>query len=134
MLNPSSSAASSPIPLAQPEVTEPSEESPRTHKKDKQEVIGQVFETAALEALLQSPTPLTYVSRDYQLLLKAYRGLPLSAFGEFLNLYQLAGYDLNPVDAQGVRFADMLTQNVKHLGYAQLLLDRIAAGQTAESR
>jgi hypothetical protein len=106
---------------------EPSEESPRTHKKDKQEVIGEVFEIKALQVLLDSPTPLTSVSRDYQLLLKAYRHLPVVAFKAFLPLYQQAGYDLNPEDAAGQPFLSMIQGNRRHLEYAQLLAERIAA-------
>ncbi len=100
---------------------EPSEESPRTHKKDKQEVVGETFDVAALQALLATPTPLSNVSRDYQLLLKAYRHLPVVAFAAFLPLYRQAGYNLNPSDAHGQPFLQMLRGNKRHLEYAQLL-------------
>ena len=123
MITPNSPAEPSANLLNKP--VDPSEESPRTHKKDKQEVVGEAFEIAALQALLAAPTPLTNVSRDYQLLLKAYRHLPVVAFAAFLPLYRQAGYHLNPVDAHGQSFLQMLQGNQRHLEYAQLLADAI---------
>ncbi|WP_339616445.1 PA4642 family protein [uncultured Gilvimarinus sp.] len=65
-----------------------------TLKKDKQKVLGEVFDNERIEGFLQYPAP-EGISRDFHLLEKAYRGMREENFETFLTFFKQAGYDLN---------------------------------------
>ncbi|WP_041522491.1 PA4642 family protein [Gilvimarinus agarilyticus] len=74
-----------------------------TLKKDKQKVLGEVFDNERIKSFLQYPAP-EGVSRDFHLLEKAYRGMREENFATFLTFFQEAGYDLNATGTDGKTF------------------------------
>jgi hypothetical protein len=63
-------------------------------KKDKQKVLGEVFDDERVKSFLDFQAP-NGVSNDFHLLEKAYRGMNIDNFITFLNFFKDAGYDLN---------------------------------------
>ncbi len=63
-------------------------------KKDKQKVLGEVFDDERVKSFLDYQAP-KGVSTDFHLLEKAYRGMNIDNFVTFLNFFKEAGYDLN---------------------------------------
>lgn len=68
--------------------------------------------------------------KDYNVLLKAYRGMTAPLFGRFVKIYVEAGRDVNVSLADGTTFLDLLAQHRKAGEYAQHLID---AGATRSS-
>lgn len=101
-----------------------------TQKKDKKKIIGEVFSEERLKTFLTvsevaSASPSASLSREYRILLKAYRGLPLTAFQAFVPLYHAVGHPLNPKDQHGVPIQEMMLANVSHAGYAEALANYV---------
>lgn len=69
-------------------------------KKDKQKVLGEVFDDERVKSFLDYQAP-KGVSTDYHLLEKAYRGMNIDNFVTFLNFFKQAGYDLNASNPDG---------------------------------
>ena len=69
-------------------------------KKDKQKVLGEVFDDERVKSFLDFQAP-KGVSTDYHLLEKAYRGMNIDNFVTFLNFFKEAGYDLNASNPDG---------------------------------
>jgi len=69
-------------------------------KKDKQKVLGEVFDDARVKSFLEYQAP-TGVSTDFHLLEKAYRGMNIDNFVTFLTFFKQAGYDLNASNPDG---------------------------------
>ena len=69
-------------------------------KKDKQQVIGEVFDEDRLRQFLEVQPP-AGVDADYHVLEKAYRGMGAENFATFVALFTAAGRNLqarNPAD------------------------------------
>ena len=69
-------------------------------KKDKQKVLGEVFDDERVKSFLNFQPP-AGVSADYHLLEKAYRGMNIENFVTFLAFFKQAGYDLNATNPDG---------------------------------
>jgi hypothetical protein len=69
-------------------------------KKDKQKVLGEVFDDARVKSFLDYQAP-EGISTDFHLLEKAYRGMNIDNFVTFLNFFKQAGYDLNATNPDG---------------------------------
>ena len=69
-------------------------------KKDKQKVLGEVFDDERVKSFLDYQAP-DGVSSDFHLLEKAYRGMNIDNFVTFLNFFKEAGYDLNATNPDG---------------------------------
>jgi hypothetical protein len=69
-------------------------------KKDKQKVLGEVFDDERVKSFLDFQAP-NGVSTDFHLLEKAYRGMNIDNFVTFLNFFKQAGYDLNATNPDG---------------------------------
>jgi ankyrin repeat protein len=69
-------------------------------KKDKQKVLGEVFDDDRVKSFLDFQAP-NGISTDYHLLEKAYRGMNIDNFVTFLNFFKQAGYDLNASNPDG---------------------------------
>jgi hypothetical protein len=71
-----------------------------TLKKDKQKVLGEVFDDERIKTFLQFPAP-EGINRDYHLLEKAYRGMREENFVTFLGFFKAEGHDLNATGPTG---------------------------------
>ena len=69
-------------------------------KKDKEKVLGEVFDDERVKSFLEYEAP-TGVSTDFHLLEKAYRGMNIANFVTFLNFFTEAGRDLNVTNPEG---------------------------------
>ncbi len=71
-----------------------------TLKKDKQKVLGEVFDDDRIKTFLQFQPP-EGVNADFHLLEKAYRGMKAENFDTFLNFFLEEGRDINAKNPQG---------------------------------
>lgn len=58
---------------------------------------------------------------DYNILLKAYRGMTAELFGRFIPIYLEDGRDINEALPDGSTFLDLVSQHRKSLAYAAVL-------------
>lgn len=58
---------------------------------------------------------------DYNILLKAYRGMTIELFERFLPLFVAAGHDLNVTLDDGSTFLDQVNRHRKSASYAEAL-------------
>ena len=79
-------------------------------KKDKQKVLGEIFDDARIKTFLEYEAP-EGVSRDFHLLEKAYRGMKVENFATFLSFFKEAGYDLKATNPAGHNIADIMQQH-----------------------
>lgn len=89
-------------------------------KKDKEKVIGVALEEDKVKAFLDYQ-PYDGSNADFHILTKAYRGLPTNEFERFVEIYKAAGHDLNPSDADGNSFIDVISENERQLEYVEIL-------------
>lgn len=78
---------------------------------------------------LQPPASLP---ADYNILLKAYRGMTAELFARFVAIYVAAGHDINVKLDDGSTFLDHVLQHRKSTEYAQALKDAGAKASSAE--
>lgn len=71
-----------------------------TLRKDKQKVIGEVFDDARIQSFLQFIPP-QGVDADYHVLEKAYRGMTEESFVTFVKFFVEDGRDINARNPQG---------------------------------
>ena len=108
-------------------IPEQDAESPQTvEKKDKKKVIGEHFDEDALRKIL-TLKPYDETPTDFYILQKAYRGLPLDAFAEFLELFRDEGHDLRSTDANGQSFLAHLQQHSLQKEYVELYQKLLSA-------
>lgn len=81
-----------------------------TLKKDKQKVLGEVFDDERIKSFLNYPAP-DGISHDYHLLEKAYRGMKEENFSTFVSFFLNAGYSLNTTGATGKTFLQTIKQH-----------------------
>jgi len=93
-------------------------------KKDKQKVLGEVFDDARVKSFLDYLPP-EGVSRDFHLLEKAYRGMNIDNFVSFVDFFKQAGYDLDANNPEGLRIVQIMKQHQQGVDYAKAL---VAAG------
>jgi hypothetical protein len=75
-------------------------------KKDKQKILGEVFDDARVKSFLDYEAP-TGVSTDFHLLEKAYRGMNIDNFVTFLGFFKESGYDLTATNPDGKTLVDI---------------------------
>lgn len=90
-------------------------------KKDKQKVIGETLDEAKVKAFLDYEPYENDENADFHILIKAYRGLPAHEFERFLAYYKDSGRELNPVNAKGEHFVDVISQNESQQEYVDIL-------------
>lgn len=90
------------------------------------EVRDEEWSDARLAAFLDLQPPES-LPADYNILLKAYRGMTAPLFARFIQLYVAAGHDLNAKLDDGSTFLDLLSGHRKATEYAEALK---AAGAT----
>lgn len=69
-------------------------------KKDKQKVLGEVFDDERIKTFLAFEAP-EDVSPDFHLLEKAYRGMNIENFDTFLTFFLEAGHDISAQNPNG---------------------------------
>ena len=74
-----------------------------SQRKDKEKVLGEIFDEARIATFLEYPAP-AGINADYHLLEKAYRGMRGENFGTFVKLFIEAGKDLNAIGPEGKTF------------------------------
>lgn len=89
-------------------------------KKDKQKVIGESLDEAKVKAFLEYQ-PYEDDHADFHILTKAYRGLPAHEFERFIGFYKETGRALNPSNAQGQAFVDVISQHPSQQDYVEIL-------------
>ena len=68
---------------------------------------------------------------DYNILLKAYRGMTADLFERFLPLFVEAGHDLNACLADGSTLLDHVCEHRKSASYVEMLKQAGATGKSA---
>ena len=96
-------------------------------KKDKQKVLGEVFDDERVKSFLDYLPP-EGVNRDFHLLEKAYRGMNIDNFVIFIGFFKQAGYDLNATNTDGINMVQIMNQHQQGIAYAQVL---VKAGASA---
>ena len=71
-----------------------------TLKKDKQKVLGEVFDDERIKTFLLFEPPKGH-NRDFHLLEKAYRGMKAENFATFVEFFVTEGHDINARNSDG---------------------------------
>jgi len=69
-------------------------------KKDKQKVLGEVFDDERVKSFLQFQPP-AGIDADYHVLEKAYRGMNVDNFATFLGFFVAEGRNINAANGTG---------------------------------
>jgi hypothetical protein len=96
-------------------------------KKDKQKVLGEVFDDERVKSFLDYLPP-EGVSRDFHLLEKAYRGMNIDNFVTFVDFFKRAGFDLNASNPDGMTMVQIMQQHKQGADYAKVMLSLGANG------
>jgi hypothetical protein len=91
-------------------------------KKDKQKVLGEVFDNERVKSFLDYQPP-EGVSRDFHILEKAYRGMNIDNFISFVDFFKQAGYDLNATNPDGLTMVQIMNQHKQGIDYAQAIIN-----------
>lgn len=98
-----------------------------TIKKDKQKILGEVFDNERVKSFLDYLPP-EGVNPDFHLLEKAYRSMNIDNFVTFLGFFKQAGHDLNATNPEGTTLAAIIQQHGNSAPYVEAL---ISAGAKA---
>ena len=79
-------------------------------KKDKQKVLGEVFDDERVKSFLDYQPP-TGVDGDFHLLEKAYRGMNLDNFATFLQFFKEAGHNLDAANPEGKTLVQIASEH-----------------------
>ncbi|AUM13582.1 PA4642 family protein [Ketobacter alkanivorans] len=88
--------------------------------KDKQKVIGEELDEAKVARFLEMQ-PVGDENADFHVLTKAYRGLPVDYFDQFLGLFTAQGRNINAADKQGRTLAQIAAEHGNQPGYIDVL-------------
>lgn len=89
-------------------------------KKDKQKVLGEVFDVERIQTFFDYQ-PSEGENADFHLLLKAYRGMKAENFATFVELFQQQGRDVNAESAEGKTLLQIVTAHRNGEDYADVL-------------
>lgn len=87
---------------------------------DKKAVIGEELDEVKVHRFLEMQAE-AGENADFHVLLKAYRGLPPSAFEAFLVQFLQAGRNINAVGAEGKTFLASIRNNIAHPEFLEIL-------------
>lgn len=90
-------------------------------KKDKQKVLGEVFDDERVKSFLNYLPP-EGVKRDFHLLEKAYRSMNIDNFVTFVDFFKQAGYDLNAENPEGMTIVKIIQQHKNGRAYREALI------------
>jgi len=79
-------------------------------KKDKQKVIGEVFDKERILSFFDQQPPANE-NADFYLLLRAYRGMTEDSFSQFVDLFVEKGHNLNSQNADGQTLVDIIAKH-----------------------
>jgi ankyrin repeat protein len=91
-------------------------------KKDKQKVLGEVFDDERIKTFLQFQPP-AGVNADFHLLEKAYRGMKAENFVTFLGFFKAEGRDINAKNPQGKTLLELASEHRHGGDYTKALKD-----------
>lgn len=89
-------------------------------RKDKEKVLGEIFDEARIATFLEYPAP-AGINADFHLLEKAYRGMRGENFSTFVRLFKEAGRDLNATGPDGKTFLQTIKTHRNGEEYALAL-------------
>mgnify|MGYP001157896011 FL=1 len=92
-------------------------------KKDKKQVIGEVFDADRLRTFLDIQPP-AGVDPDYHVLEKAYRGMGAENFATFVELFAAAGRNLQARNPTGQTLAEVIAGHRHAEPYLEALSGR----------
>jgi hypothetical protein len=92
-------------------------------RKDKKQVIGEVFDTDRLRSFLDIQPP-AGVDPDYHVLEKAYRGMGAENFATFVELFAAAGRNLEARNPTGQTLAEVIAGHRHAEPYLEALSSR----------
>ena len=90
-------------------------------KKDKQKVIGEVFDDDRVRTFLIDRAP-EGVNVDFHCLERAYRGMNADNFATFVQFFNEAGRDLNATNQDGRTLLSLVKEHSSFGDYAEILL------------
>lgn len=71
------------------------------------------------------------IPRDYNILLRAYRGMTAELFSRFIVFYQEAGHDISVTLEDGSTFLDLVSRHRRSGEYAEILKQAGVSTKTA---
>lgn len=89
-------------------------------KKDKQKVLGEIFDDERIAGFLIGEAPEGF-SRDFYLLERAYRGMKAENFSTFVHLFKEQGLDLNSQSPEGQTLLARIGEHAQGEEYAEIL-------------
>ncbi|HBD12298.1 MAG TPA: hypothetical protein DCZ13_09135 [Porticoccaceae bacterium] len=89
-------------------------------RKDKQKVLGEVFDEARIRTFLDFQPP-EGVDADYHALEKAYRGMKAENFVTFLEIFVDAGRNVQARNPQGKTLLQVISGHQRAEGYIAAL-------------
>lgn len=89
-------------------------------KKDKQKVLGEVFDDQRVKSFLDFQAP-EGVDQDFHLLEKAYRGMNIDNFETFLKFFLEAGHNLNATNPEGQTLSEVVGEHGHGEDYLEAL-------------
>ncbi|AQQ67000.1 PA4642 family protein [Microbulbifer agarilyticus] len=89
-------------------------------KKDKQKVLGEVFDDARIAGFLEGEAPEGF-NRDFYLLERAYRGMKAENFETFVRLFKEQGLDLNSQSPEGQTLLARIGEHEQGAEYGEIL-------------
>ena len=91
-------------------------------KKDKQKVLGEVFDDERIKTFLEYEA-YGDTNPDYHLLEKAYRGMKADNFSTFLQFFVEEGHDINAINQQGHSFLHTISTHRQSEDYIHAMKD-----------
>lgn len=79
-------------------------------KKDKQKVLGEVFDTERVKSFLHVPER-EGVDQDFDILEKAYRGMKAENFEEFIQFFTQENHNINALNVDGHTFLQVIKEH-----------------------
>ncbi len=95
-------------------------------RPDKKGVFGEVFSEIQLRAFFDTE-PVGNNNKDFAILLRAYRSLPVEAFEDFIPLFIEGGFNLKALNAKNETFLDYIKPNQSQQSYVVILERHLAA-------
>ena len=89
-------------------------------KKDKQKVIGEVFDDDRVRTFLIDRAP-EGVNVDFHCLERAYRGMNADNFATFVQFFNEAGRDLNATNQDGRTLLSLVKEHASFGDYTEIL-------------
>ncbi len=89
-------------------------------KKDKQKVLGEVFDDARIKTFLIDSAP-EGVDADFHCLERAYRGMKAENFATFVRFFCEAGRNLSATNPDGKTLLSLVRGHSRSTEYAEIL-------------